>query len=127
MAFVNLTPHDIDVFDESGCTLLRKFAKCGTVARLSSSEQKHIGTLFETVPVVSAQSFTSLELPQDVLPENVAGIIVSMPVGQWIQTHETSIQCAVYGPDTSPSGVVRSEGGAIVGTKRLVCYVEAKK
>jgi len=81
------------------------------------------GTALAGLPIVAAPRFTGIAgaLPADPM----APILVSMPVGQWIQTHPDAWAGPVLGPDTGPAGVVRGPDGQIAGTKRLVMYKPA--
>lgn len=134
----NLTPHDITVVNpENPAEVVHTFPASGHILRLKAKEQHVVEILVDEkkeanmlegkkIAVVEAQTFTDLEWPKDLDLEahNVQGIIVSMPVGEWMRQRRKDVGVAVYGVDSSPEGVVRDKKGAIVGTKRLVMYTE---
>jgi hypothetical protein len=118
MNILNYTPHDINLYDETGENIIQTFPRTGKQIRLISGHQDmvNIGLKF---PVVECQTFTGIE-PFDV-PENVHYLLVSMPVGEYYK-NSAHCQYCILGPDTGPQGVVRDDSGRIVGTKRLVLY-----
>ena len=123
---VNLTPHDVVVIDEQGFAI-KRFPASGMTARLNCAPQHHVDTICENVPVYTAQHFEDVVWP-DSMPNDIQGVIVSMPFGQRCAEMEAErpgqFGFNVYGPDTSVEAVVRHpETGQIVGTKRLVQYV----
>ena len=125
-SIINLTPHDVVVYDSKGETVLHVFRACGDVARVNSAPQHYVKTIVSSVPVFEAQTFTDIQWPKSVLSDQqneLEGVLVSMPVGQQCANNsDESVSFSVYGPDTSPEGVVRNESGQIIGTKRLVQY-----
>ncbi len=111
---INCTPHDVHVHLADGKFVT--YPPSGTVVRMQSAEQVLMRTLDNGVPVKGAQQFTSVVD----IPKGHAPIIVSMPVGQFLQ--QARCERHVYGPDTSPAGAIRDDQGRIVGTRGLVQY-----
>lgn len=125
---VNLTPHDVVVYDTNGETVLHVFRASGEVARVNSAPQRHLKNIVSGVPVFEAQRFTDVQWPKWLFcadrSNEIEGVLVSMPVGQQCASNTDifSLSFSVYGPDTSPEGVMRDASGRILGTKRLVQY-----
>lgn len=127
---LNLTPHDIVVYNEDGTSQLETFPKSGFVARVvSENEQTHLGEICGKVPVYSPQTSGTVEWPSELFTATHAGdaVIVSMLVAQiFLQSlkerKDPVWAFPIYVPDTSPTGVVRDDSGKIIGTKRLVQY-----
>lgn len=115
--FRNLTPHALTIVypDQSNLIVIPSTG----MARLISLEQKEIETI-SGIQVVGPQNFISVEGLGDTLGDTP--ILVSMPVGEYLARNPAFYNGPVYGPDTSPIGVVRNEKGEITGTKRLVRY-----
>ena len=105
---VNLTPHEIRVFDEAGNIIT--IPPSGRVARVKT-EQKVIGKV-ASIPIVKT-TFGEVEgLPA---PQPNTIFIVSSLVAQAVANERDD----VVAPDTSPSGAVRDEKGNIVGVRRF--------
>ena len=119
---VNLTPHDIHIFDEYDA-LVKTFPKSGKVARMKSdTPQTMVGHICGIVPVYSPQSFDGVEWPD--IDNDTTGVIVSLPVGEYCGRYREYFSTVygginIFGPD---SGVVKDTYGQIAGTKRLVKY-----
>jgi hypothetical protein len=120
-AIINCTPHDCHLYDKDGTTVIKTFPASGNTVRLKEERGQApdmTGTAIGAYPVVAAPSFTGVEgLPDD----KTGTIIVSMPVGQYIQTHPDLWLGTVVGPDSGNDGAVRDKG-QILGTKRFVIY-----
>lgn len=118
----NLTPHNIIVQPGNGTTIF--YPPSDIVARLITKEQKYIKQLEDGTPVFSPQVFTQVFPRRPHMEEGQIGVIVSMPVAQWIK-EKKGLKWAgeVYCADTGEAGVLRDEHGVIIGTKRLVQYV----
>lgn len=125
--FVNATPHPIKFY--SGSTVVHEIPvwSKGTV-RLGVKPSTQIGSIATkagTIPIYPAAEFTGLEGPL----EHAQGLklLVSMPVGQWIQQNKQMDSrlngVEVYGPDSGPQGRVSDSNGNIIGTKALVRYL----
>jgi hypothetical protein len=119
----NLTPHNIIVQPTgSGPTIF--YARSDIVARLNTKEQGFVKTLEDGSPVYTPQIFTSVFPRRPQLTNEQIGVIVSMPVAEWIKKKKGAKWAGnVYCADTGPEGVLRDERGVIIGTKRLVQYV----
>ena len=118
--FKNYTPHAITIVKtEDGQDICIPSHGC---ARLRSEPQQKLGEI-DGVSIVSAQKFFGLDLQHSPdLNNDTSPILVSMPVGEFIANNPEVYAGSVYGPDTSPTGVVRNEKGEIVGTRRLIRY-----
>lgn len=114
--FVNLTPHPIHIYknDQTYITI----PPSGSIARMEQKEQSDLDPV-DGISIKTAPSFTNVSG----LPKNKPSpkIIVSMPVGSYLQNNPKEYSGDVYGPDTG-DGVIRSETGMIIGTKNLVKY-----
>lgn len=116
---VNLTPHDIHVYDRETKKLIKTFKASGTVCRCLSDPVLEMEPLYGKIPVQYAPSFYELEgLPTD---ENAPDILVSMPVGEMLRNRKSRYNGAVYGPNTG-EGAYRNDKGQIIGTFGLVMY-----
>ncbi len=125
LELINYTPHKIVIYNEKEDFLV-SFPSSGNI-RLVSEERNYQGKIMGIIPVISPQKFIGLTIPQEIKSmKKDCGILVSMPVGQWISEHATldlPNNIYVFGPDTSPENVVRSRNtGEIIGTKALIKY-----
>ncbi len=121
----NWTPHDIVVYDDAGKSIIMTYKASGQVARVDVGMQLKLGELHPGIPVIEAQDFDKGTLVISNSEEDGRapyGILVSMPVGDFLAKYPGMFCGPVYGPDTSPVGVIRDDKGQIKGTKRLVCY-----
>lgn len=116
----NLTPHNIVILADNGTRIV--YHKADTVARLVSRRQEQIGHLDDGCPVFTPQEFVAIDPKTPNLSKEECGVIVSMPVGEWLRQNGWGVWGEVYCADTGPNGVVRDANGNIVGTKRLVRY-----
>ena len=111
MEFVNLTPHEVIVFDEEGKNVLLRVPPSGEVARVEV-KRKEAGTL-NGVPLVRSEFGEVQGLPE---PREGVVYIVSMIVLQALQGKRKD----VVAPDTSPQSAVRDSEGRIIGVKAFV-------
>ncbi len=121
---MNLTPHIVRVFvDGQHSDVL--YPASGTEARCSSVQQRPLYQLKNNVPVWTPQDFTGVT-GIDEIGADVHGIIVSMPVAQYLREARFPkiSRLYVYCPDTSPDAVRRDDDGRVVGTRRLVVYYQ---
>ena len=112
---VNLTPHEVVVYDASG-NLVLKVPPSGRVARVATKEER-VGTI-NGVPVYRT-TYTEVEgLPE---PEPGTVYIVSLLVLQALQARRVQ-RSDVVAPNTSPTpnGAVRDAQGRIVGVRSFV-------
>ncbi len=126
----NWTPHDIVVYDTTGKSIITTYKASGQVARVDVRMQLMLGELHPGILVVEAQDFDKGTLVISSSEEDRRapyGVLVSMPVGEFLARHPATYSGPVYGPDTSPAGVIRDDKGQIKGTKRLVCYCNFDK
>ncbi len=109
---INLTPHDLNIFDESGQQVLTTIPASGQVARVSTKQTVtgHITVDGISIPVVKTEfgDVQGLLEPQ----ENTVYIVSSL-VAQAVDRPD------VLAPDTGPQSAVRDEGGRIVGVRRF--------
>jgi len=103
---VNLTPHEVTIYDENGNVKLR-IPPSGQVARVKSRQVK-IGEI-NGIPVFKTEFYDIEGLP-DPQPDTV--YIVSLLVLQACRDRKDLVA-----PDTSPQGAVRDSEGKIIGTR----------
>jgi len=111
VTLVNLTPHDIVIYDEDGETVKLVIKPSGKVARVTVKRKK-VGKI-NGVPVYRNE-FSEVEgLP---FPKRGVVYIVSILVQQALKLRGIKRK-DIVSPDTSPEGVVRDKNGRILGTK----------
>lgn len=115
--FLNCTPHEIILFEGDN---KRAFMPSGKILRVTSKEQTELPFQHLGVPVVTKQTFDSVEGSVDI-PDG-AHILVSMPVGEKLAMKPETVKWWVFGPDTGPDAVVRDGAGKIRGTTRFILY-----
>jgi len=130
---LNLTPHNIVVYPNDETKKLIMYAKSGVVARLNTRKQAILEVLEDGCPVYEPQDFSSISPkypPKDKFKKSMRGVIVSMPVAQWLCDTDGNGLDRVYAEwgeifcaDTGPDGAIRDDKGIIIGTKRLVRYL----
>lgn len=124
---LNLTPHDVKVVQTDGKE--RVFPKSGKELRLLSVSQVKDDNLSQTIDidVWTPQQFVGIESwhEDSIDYKKLDGIIVSMPVSEFLKTHRHTIQhdikknhLIILNPDMGPASAIR-ENGVPVGTKRL--------
>jgi len=124
---LNLTPHDINIYQSNGFPDIT-FPKSDRVLLGITKPQTHILNLPKTgIPIFTPQDFETLSVPP--IEDKYDGILVSMPVGQWIRNasvrklQELGLSnLKIYGPDFGPDAAIRDSDGQPCGTKRLVLY-----
>lgn len=110
MPIINLTPHDVIVYDMDGKHIIRTYPASGTIARVKSSTE--IVGEADGIPVART-TFGEIEgLP---VPQPGTKYIVSLLVLQAAAGKRDDL----IGPDTSPGSVVRDESGQIIGVRRF--------
>ena len=121
LPLLNCTPHDIHIV--VGEQTITYKASPAALVRMRSPPQTLLGILPDGVPVFTSQLFVGTEgLPPD--PKKYSGLIVSMPVGEFLRDHGNPTGIPIYGPDSSPEGAVRNAGGQVIGSRRLVRYAQ---
>lgn len=120
---VNLTPHEVVLFDQEGKNEIARYPASGVVARVSTTE-KVVGEL-EGVPLVNTEYGEVTGLPSE--PEPGTYYVVSILVAQAVQSnHEMyeKFKGRILVPNTSPTplGVVRDEQGRIRGVKSFIVF-----
>lgn len=121
MKLENYTPHTIDLYKES--KVAYSIPSSGNI-RLEEisrkSEEKWNG-----IDIYSAPEFNNVfGIPEALLKEEgeEMGILVSMPVGNFLSQGNLPPRIHIFGPDTGPANGVRNEKGQIIGTKALIRY-----
>ncbi len=106
--FVNLTPHEIVIFDNEGKNIIKRIPPSGQVARVSVKRTKvaEIGG----VPVFRTEYGEVEGLPE---PKEGTVYIVSILVLQALRGRRKD----VIAPDTSPQSVIRDDQGRIKGVR----------
>lgn len=112
----NLTPHPIHVYSEG--EVIRTYPSVGSL-RLVPKKQTMMESV-DGVPVISPPEHE--DISGDISKDSTEPILVSMLVGNFLAENKDRYKGPVYGPDTSPDGVVRNEEGNISGCKRFVFY-----
>ena len=131
---INLTPHDINVYEPDGKTMFCVIPSKGIV-RSGTVEQSSMGTLSPhwtldsfrlvdtnadhpaTIPLVSPQTPTGVTPESQELLDRYSGcnLIVSLYAAKVLKdwTHKILV------PDTGPDSVVRNPEGQILGVRRF--------
>jgi len=107
---INMTPHEIIIYDQSGQNILFKIPPSNSVARVSVTQQK-IAEI-NGVPVFKT-TYGKVENLPDPQPNTI--YIVSALVLQALAGSRSDI----VAPDTG-SGAVRDSSGRIIGTKNFI-------
>jgi hypothetical protein len=110
MNIINLTPHDIKVYDAEGKNVIRTYPASDQVARVKSKAAV-VGEV-DGIPVVETRFSEITGLP-DEQPDTV--YIVSLLVLQAMEGDRDDL----IAPDTGPGSVVRDENGQIIGVRRF--------
>lgn len=120
---VNLTPHDIVVYDPSGKLVVRRYERSGNQCFVEErdpfEEMGGCSKIVDGIQVIRPRWRVGLTYT----PESGAEVIVSQITAQyiwdnWHKFHD--IFKRVYVPATDPEYCVRDDKGQIVGTKALV-------
>lgn len=111
MKVVNLTPHDVVIYNDEG-EIIKTYPKTEEekVARIQDSIT--ITGEIDGVPVGEITYGAPIDLPE---PQDGVYYIVSLVVRQALPHRKDLLS-----PDTSPAGVVRDEQGRILGTTRFI-------
>ena len=109
---LNLTPHDINIYDPNGERIIKTYERSGIVARVNTVRQYF--TKIDGVPVYRI-SYGNIEGVPKYEPNTY--IIVSLIVAQALILINSPWIGHILDPDTSPQGVVRSKEGKILGVK----------
>jgi hypothetical protein len=110
MKIINLTPHDVHIYDVDGKTVIATYPASGTVARVKSSTEI-VGKVNGIA--IARTAFGEIEGLPD--PQPGTKYIVSLLVLQAAGGKRDDL----IGPDTGPGSVVRDENGQIVGVRRF--------
>lgn len=119
---INLTPHDINLFDPSGSKRILTIPSQGVVR--AKMETEPLGILYTddgiALPIVNA----TYGPPEGPLPEfsDEVAIIVSHIAAQSILSHHPEWTGHILVPDTGPGSVVRDENGRILGVRQFILY-----
>ncbi len=109
--FVNLTPHEVIVFDEEGKNVLLRVPPSGQIARVEVRREL-VGDV-NGIPAVRNEFGEVTGLPE---PCEDTIYIVSLIVLNALGGKRKD----VVAPDTSPAGAVRDEEGRIIGVRAFV-------
>ncbi|AMQ66669.1 hypothetical protein FDG96_gp10 [Bacillus phage Mgbh1] len=105
---VNLTPHDVNVYDDDG-NVIATYPATGQTVRVETKTET-VGEI-DGVPVVT-QTYGEITGLPDRKPNTV--YLVSLVVRMATDRGD------LLSPDTSPQGAVRNEHGQIIGTRGFV-------
>lgn len=111
MRLINLTPHTVNVCDESG-SVVRSIEPSGKVLRLPT--RAYAAGELDEIPLVRL----SYEEPEDLPPaeDGTVYIVSSLMLEPLAAIGRRDF----VAPDTSPGSVVRDESGRIIGVKRFI-------
>ena len=112
VTIVNLTPHTLNVVDDTGKIIL-SVAPSGTVARVVT--QQTVAFQLGGIDVVRTIFGDVDGLPS---PQDDTMYVVSTLVLQALKANGI-VRNDVVSPDTSPTSVVRDDAGNIIGVKRF--------
>lgn len=126
-SLVNLTPHDIVVYDRDGNSVVRRYERSGFTCFVTESDANAecggSARVIDGIQVLRPSVQTGLSyLPTSGLERDV---IVSQITAQYIVTHwekYKGIFRRIFVPGTSMALSVRDGKGQIVGTKALIEY-----
>lgn len=107
---VNVTPHEIVVFDQEGKNVIMRIPPSGIIARVTTTQQK-VGEI-NGIPIFKT-FYDKVENLPDPQPNTI--YIVSSLVLQALGGSRSD----VVAPDTG-TGAVRDSSGKIVGTKAFI-------
>ena len=111
---VNLTPHDLVVYDEMGEEEITRLPRAGEMARVET-QAKEVGEFSingHSVPLVETSFGDVVNLPEE---KDGTIYVVSILVVQAVR----DLRDDVVAPDTGPASVVRDDGGNILGVRRF--------
>jgi hypothetical protein len=113
---VNLTPHELVIFDAKSDSVVLRVPPSGVVARVSTKEVQ-VGTI-NGVPLLKTEYGNVENLPE---PQENTIYVVSALVLQALQASGVKRE-DVVAPNTGPSslGAVRDSQGRIVGVKSFI-------
>lgn len=109
---VNLTQHEVNVYDLGGINKIHTFPPSGTVARVGMKSKFQSFTV-NGIPVIKRYPTNVVDLPS---PQDDTIYIVSSMV-----LDLASDRVDLVAPDTGPASVIRGNGGRIVGVRNFVC------
>ena len=117
MILINLTPHDLALFDHEGKAEIARIPKSGNVARVltQATEIDSVEVEMHHVSVVSTE-YGKVEGLPEALEETM--YIVSVLVTGALKALEIK-RNDVVAPDTGPQSVVRDADGNILGVRRF--------
>ena len=111
---VNLTPHDLVVYDEMGEEEIASLPRAGEMARVET-QAKEVGEFSlngHNVPLVETSFGDVVNLPEE---KDGTIYVVSVIVVQAVRGKRDD----VVAPDTGPASVVRDDAGNIMGVRRF--------
>jgi len=122
--WLNLTPHEVTIYDATGTKVLTRIPPSGFRAHLVEDTRVR-GTLAD-IPIVEKRYGPVLvdnETPHEIIRkiERIPGVIIVS--GLTLETAKETLSdfmTFVVAPDTGPQSAVRDEQGRIVGVKRLM-------
>jgi len=112
---INLTPHDLILFDEQGEEEIARIEKSGRVARVETQATviEEVEIDGHTVPIVKTSYGKIADLPES---REGTMYVVSIVALQAVRSDRSD----VVAPDTGPQSVVRDAGGQIRGVRRFM-------
>jgi hypothetical protein len=125
-ALLNLTPHSVQIYDETGSKVVLNLESRGAL-RVRSAPQTRRGKIGEAM-VITGQRMVGLDEQSagyKVFTENPWGsFVVSMATAQWlVQDLPAGATFSVYAPATGPGYDVRDAQQRIKGAMALEAYI----
>jgi hypothetical protein len=113
--FVNLTPHEVTIFDSEGKNVIMRVPPSGTVARVSVASDVigYFTTSQGNMPIRKTVygEIQGLPEPSEDTIYIVSTVVLLALKAKGIERHD------VVSPDTNPDSVVRDPEGRIIGVK----------
>jgi hypothetical protein len=110
MEIINLTPHDITIYDSTGTRILAIVPVGRPMARVASRAE--IVDSIDGVPVVETVWGDVVDLP-----ERREGVVCAVSA-LTLQAAQRQGRTDCISPDTGPESVVRDGAGRIIGVRR---------
>ena len=109
---LNLTPHEVVVYDASGSFVVNRYPPVGVEARLATESVDAEAIGGNPVAAIRFKEVTNLPAPHD-----NCYFVVSMPVAQVAKRRQD-----VIAPNTNPGSAVRDAEGKIKGVRGFARY-----
>jgi hypothetical protein len=117
---LNLTPHDITIFNGKTKEILFVIPASKLILRLEENDREATFLLYDKIPCARSPEYKGLNAE----PPKGKDIIVSQLVAEYIASHfeEYRDVGSVFTPDTGFQNGIRNDKGQIIGTTLLLHY-----